>query len=95
MFPRFSTQKSVDDSNLSYFKYGGSNRITRKLEALECALLPGAIGLILLKFAHLTSTSGPYAVPKENWSKKVAKANFSKLVSYLLYTYLEESTEKL
>ena len=39
--------------------------------------------------------SGSYAVPKENWSKKkFTEANFSKLVSYLLYTYLKKSTEK-
>ena len=43
-----------------------------------------------------TGTSGSYAVPKENWPKKrVTEANFCKLVSYLLYTYLKESTEKL
>ena len=37
--------KSVDDSNPSYFKHEGSNKITSKLEALGCAaLLSGAIG---------------------------------------------------
>ena len=32
---------------------------------------------------------------KKIGQKKVTEANFSKLVSYLLYTYLKESTEKL
>ena len=36
--------KSVDDSNPSYFKHEGSNKIASKLEALGCALLSGAIG---------------------------------------------------
>ena len=39
----FLHKKSVDESNLSYFKYKGSSKITSKLEALGCALLSGAI----------------------------------------------------
>ena len=40
----FSIQKSVDDSNLYYFKDKGSIKITSKLEALGRALLFGAVG---------------------------------------------------
>ena len=43
-FLRFSIEKSVDDSNLYYFKDKGSIEITSKLEALGRALLSGAIG---------------------------------------------------
>ena len=41
--------------------------------------------------------SGPYAVPKKKigQKKKIKEANFSKLVSYLLYTYLKKSTQKV
>ena len=73
----------------------GSIKITSKLEGLGRALLCGAIGWILTKFAYVTSISAPYAAPKENWSKKITEANFSSLVSDLLYTYLKKSTEKL
>ena len=43
-FLGFSIEKSVDDSNLYYFKDKGSIEITSKLEALGRALLSGAIG---------------------------------------------------
>ena len=33
---------ALDDSNLSYFKYEGSNKITSKLEPLGCAPLSEA-----------------------------------------------------
>ena len=70
-----------------YFKDKGSIKSTSKLEALGRTLLSGAIGWILTKFAYFTSISGPRVAPKENSLKKFAEANFSNLVSYLLYTY--------
>ena len=42
-----------------------------------------------------TSISGPRVAPKENSLKKFTEANFSNLVSYLLYTYEKKSTERL
>ena len=42
-----------------------------------------------------TYISGPHVAPKENSLKKFTEANFSNLVSYLLYTYEKKSTEKL
>ena len=66
----------------------GSIKSTSKLEALGRTILSGAIGWILTKFAYFTSISGPRVAPKENSLKKnLQKANFSNLVSYLLYTY--------
>ena len=88
-FLRFSKRKGVDDSDLYYFKDKGSIKITSKLEALGRTLLSGAIGLILTKFAYFTSISltGLNVVPKENSLKKKLEANFTNLVSYLLYSY--------
>ena len=43
-FLRFSKRKSVDDSDLYYFKDKGSIKSTGKLEALGRTLLAGAIG---------------------------------------------------
>ena len=86
-FLRFSKRKDVDDSDLYYFKDKGSIKLTSKLEALGRTLLPGAIGCILTKFAYFTSISGPHVAPKENsLKKKFTEANFSNLLSYLLYT---------
>ena len=34
-------------------------------------------------------------MPKKNSLKKITEANFSNLVSYLLYAYQKKSTEKL
>ena len=62
-------------------------QLTSKLEALGRTFLSGAIGWILTKFAYFTSISGPRVAPKENSLKKFEEANFSNLVSYLLYTY--------
>ena len=56
----FSIQKTVDDSNLYYFKDKGSIKITSKLEALGRALLDKI----------------PYAVPKENWLKTNYRSEF-------------------
>ena len=77
VFPRifYKKKQSVDDSNLSCFNMKVQIR-TRKLEAFGCALLSGVIGWMLLKFAHFTSTSGPYEVPRENWSKKRYRSEF-------------------
>ena len=86
-FLRFSKRKGVADSDLYYFKDKGSIKITGKLEALGRTLLSGAIGWILTKFEYFTSISSPYVAPKENSLKKFTEANFSNLVSYLLYTY--------
>ena len=87
-FLRFSKRKGVDDSDMYYFKDKGSVKLTSKLEALGRTLLSGAIGgRILTKFAYFTSISGPCVAPKENSLKKFTEANFSNLVSYLLYTY--------
>ena len=86
-FLRFSKRKGVDDSDLYYFKDKGSIKSTSKLEALGNPLLSGAIGWILTKFAYFTSISGPRVAAKENSLKKFAEANFSNLVSYLLYSY--------
>ena len=92
----FSIQKSVDDSNLYYFKDKGSIEITSKLEASGRALLSGAIGWILTKFEyfteHLKSLCG---AERKLVKKKITEASFSNLVSNLLYTYLKKSTEKL
>ena len=87
MFPQISKRKGVADSDLYYFKDKGSIKIIIKLEALGRTLLSGAIGSILTKFAYFTSISGPHVAPKENSLKKITEANFSNLVSYLLYTY--------
>ena len=86
-FLRFSKRKGVGDSELYYFKDKGSIKTTSKLEALDRTLLSGAIGGILTLFAYFTSISGPHVVPKENSLKKITEANFSNLVSYLLYAY--------
>ena len=94
----FSIQKSVDDSNLYYFKDKGSiKKKTSKLKALGRALLSaGSNRLDFDKICiYFTSISGPYAVRKKIGQKKFTEANFSKLVSNLLYTYLKKTTEKL
>ena len=49
----------------------------------------------LTTFAYFTSISGPHVMPKKNSLKKFTEANFSNLVSYLLYAYQKKSTEKL
>ena len=86
----FSVQKSVDDSNLYYFKDKGSIKITSKLEASGRALLSGAVAGILTKFAYFTSISGPYAVPKENWSKKNYRSEFLKSsFKFVIYLFKE------
>ena len=41
----------------------------------------------LLKFAYFTGISGPYAVPKENWSKKNYRSEFLQ-TSFILVIYL-------
>ena len=94
-FLRFSKRKGVGDSELYYFKDKGSIKIPSKFEALVRTLLSGAIGLILTIFAYFTSISGPHVMPKKNSLKKITQANFSNLVSYLLYAYQKKSTEKL
>ena len=93
-----SIQKSVDDSNLYYFKDKGSIKITSKLKALGRAFL--SAGSNRLDFdkirIYFTSISGPYAVRKENWSKKIDRSEFLQTtVSNLLYTSLKKTTEKL
>ena len=86
----FSVQKSVDDCNLYYFKDKGSIKITSKLEASGRALLSGAVAGILTKFAYFTSISGPYAVPKENWSKKNYRSEFLKSsFKFVIYLFKE------
>ena len=68
----FSIQKSVDDSNLYYFKDKGSIKITSKLKALGRALLSAESNRLDFDKIRMcfTSIPGPYAVRKENWSKK-------------------------
>ena len=83
----FSIQKSVDDSNLYYFKDKGSIKITSKLEALGRALLSGAVGWILTKFAYFTSIWGPHVAPKENSLKKIYRSEFLQS-SFIFVIYL-------
>ena len=87
-FLRFSKRKGVDDSDVYYFKDKGSIKSTSKLEALGRTLSSGAIRLnfdkICIFHKHLRSSCG---AERKFVKKKFAEANFSNLVSYLLYTY--------
>ena len=60
----FSIQKSVEDSNLYYFKDKGSIKITSKLEALGCALLStgsNRLDFDKIRIFHKHLISGPYS----------------------------------
>ena len=87
-FLRFSKRKGVDDSDLYYFKDKGSIKSTSKLEALGRTLLFGFNRLnfdkICIFHKHLRSSCGD---ERKFVKKKITEANFSNLVSYLLYTY--------
>ena len=68
-------QKSVNNSNLYYFKDKGSVKITSRLEALGGTLI-WSNQLNFDKSGFFTSTSGPFAVLIKNWSKKMYSGEF-------------------
>ena len=94
-FLRFSKRKDVDDCDLYYFKDKGSIKITSKFEALVRTPFFWSNRLnfdkICIIHKHLRSSFGA----ERKFLKKFTEANFSNLVSYLLYAYQKKSTEKL
>ena len=89
----FSIQKSVDDSNLYYFKDKGSIKITSKLKALGRALLSAESNRLDFDKIRMyfTSISGPYAVRKENWSKKIYRSEFLQTsFEFVIYLFKED-----
>ena len=88
-FLRFSKRKGVDDSDLYYFKDKGSIKITSKLEALGRTFFSRSnrfnFDKICMFQKHLGSSWA--AERKFVKKKKITEANFSNVVSYLLYTY--------
>ena len=85
-FLRFSKRKGVDDSDLYYFKDKGSIKTTSGSFGSHSFIRSNRLnfGNICIFHKHLMPTCG---AEKKLFKKKITEANFSNLVSYLLYAY--------
>ena len=92
----FPIQKKVDDSSLYYFTDKGSIKITSKIGSFgtRSFIRTNRLNFDKIRIFHkrLRSLCG---AERKLVKKKITEANFSNLVSNLLYTYLKKSTEKL